>query len=307
MSSVSAIIVNWNNGELLARALTSLYGEVDEIVVVDNASEDGSAEMVHASFPDARLLVQARNTGFACGVNTGTRVASGDYVLLLNPDAAACPGAVARLAAFLDEHATCAAAAGLLLGEDGHPQIGWNVRRLPTLGTFAVNLLLVDKFWPRNPVTRRYLAMDMDYRVPSEVEQPAAACLLLRRSVLAAIGGMDERFYPAWFEDVDLCRRLRQAGWSIWFVPDAVFRHRGGVARGQLGQARFAVAWYRNLEAYVRKHYALPARLAIKAFILAGMVERIGASLITGRAEAAGAYGRVAAGAISGWRWTGAS
>ncbi len=307
MSSVSAVIVSWNNRELLARALTSLRGQVREILVVDNASEDGSGEMVRTSFPDVRLVAEPRNTGFAAGVNTGARAAAGEYVLLLNPDAAACPGAVDRLAAFLAAHPACAAAAGLLLDEQGQPQAGWNVRRFPTLATFAVSLLLVDRLWPQNPVTRRYVAADVDLGSPAEVEQPAAACLMLRRAAFDGIGGMDERFYPAWFEDVDLCLRLRRAGWSIAFVPDAVFSHRGGLARTQLGLGRFSVAWYRNLERYVRKHYRLPSRLAIKALIVAGMIERIVASAVAGRREAAGAYARVLAGTMSGWRWESSS
>lgn len=302
LSKVSLLIVNWNAAEWLSRCLTSLRGLSHEIIVLDNGSTDDSPDLVAHQFPECRLIRETTNLGFAGGVNAAARQASGDFLLLLNSDAEATPGAVDGLAAFLDARPDCAAVAGLLVDDSGRPQRGWNVRRLPTLPSLATNLLLVDKLWPTNPVRRWALALDIDTSAPLRVEQPAAACLMLRRSVFERIGGMDEAFHPAWFEDVDLCRRLREAGAQVWLVPAAVFRHRGGVARERLGTRGFAAAWYRNLERYVRKHHGPGALAMIKALFVIGMILRMGAGLLTGDREGIRAHAGVLRGTMTGWR-----
>ena len=294
MPTVSVIVVNWNSGDLLTRCLHSLSGIDAEVAVVDNASTDGSLERIEHRFPSVRIAPQASNLGFAGGVNAGARVTSGRYLLLLNTDAVVSPGAVATLAAFLDAHRACGAVTGKLVGEDGQPQRGWNVRRFPTVASFAVELLMIDRLWPTNPVSRRQRMLDLSYDRALAVEQPAAACLMVRREAFDALGGMDEDFYPAWFEDVDFCRRLRAAGWQVFLVPDAVVWHRGGVARHELGSRAFALAWYRNLERYVAKHHRAAARTAVKVLIVVGMAERIAASALRGDLEGMGVYAAVA-------------
>ena len=119
------------------------------------------------------------------------------------------------------------------------------------IASLATELLLIDRLWPGNPWRRHRLALDLDEGAPTEVEQPAAACLMVRRSAFDRVGGFDERFFPAWFEDVDFCRRFRAAGAAHLVPPRRRFRHRGGVARDRLGRAAFAVAWHRNLARYV--------------------------------------------------------
>jgi N-acetylglucosaminyl-diphospho-decaprenol L-rhamnosyltransferase len=299
---VSLLIVSWNAAEWLRRCLTSLRGLPHEVIVVDNGSTDGSPDLVAHQFPECHLIRETTNLGFAGGVNAAARRASGDFLLLLNSDVEATPGAVDRLAAFLDAHPDCAAVAGLLIDDAGRPQHGWNVRRLPTLLSLATNLLLVDRLWPMNPVRRRALALDIDTSAPLRVEQPAAACLMLRRSVFEQIGGMDEVFYPAWFEDVDLCRRLHEKSAQVWLVPAALFRHRGGVARERLGTRGFAAAWYRNLERYVRKHHGSGALAMIKALVVIGMILRMGVGLLAGDREAIRAHAGVLRGTMTGWR-----
>jgi len=301
MATVSVIIVSWNAAQLLDACLSSLRSEAAEVVVVDNASTDGSADVAARYDPGVRLLRQVRNEGFAGGVNAGVGAATGDHLLLLNPDAEAMPGAVAQLSRFLDEHPDAAAAAGRLVDADGRPQLGWNVRRLPALWNLVSELLLVDRLWPRNPWRRRWLALDFDATVCSEVEQPAAACLMVRRSVFQRLGGLDDRYFPAWFEDVDFCRRLRTAGGRIWFCPDAVFRHRGGVARELLGRAAFSQAWQHNLERYVRTHHGRGALLLVKCATAIGMTMRVAACIASRDNEGARAYSAVIRGSLFGW------
>lgn len=301
MAKVSLIIVSWNAAEWLSRCLTSLRGLPHEVIVLDNASTDGSADLVAGQFPECHLIREAINLGFAGGVNAAARRASGDFLLLLNSDVEATAGAVDGLTGFLETHPECAAVAGLLVDASGRPQHGWNVRRLPTLLSLAMNLLLVDNLWPGNPIRRQALALDVGTAGPVQVEQPAAACLMLRRSVFEQVGRMDEAFYPAWFDDVDLCRRLRDAGAQVWFFPGAVFRHRGGVARERLGASEFAAAWYRNMERYVRKHHGGGAAELIKALVVIGMVLRIAIDLLTGDREAFRAHAGVLRGTLTGW------
>jgi len=305
LAKVSLLIVSWNAAEWLGRCLTSLRGLPHEIIVLDNGSDDGSPDLVTRQFPECRLVRETTNLGFAGGVNAAARRAAGDFLLLLNSDVEATPGSVDRLAAFLGARPDCAAVAGLLVDEAGRPQLGWNVRRLPTLLSLATNLLLIDRLWPGNPVRRRALALDIDISAPLRVEQPAAACLMLRRSVFERIGGMDEVFHPAWFEDVDLCRRLYEEGAHVWLVPAAVFRHRGGVARGRLGKRGFAVVWYRNLERYVAKHHGSAALAAVKVLVVIGMILRMGVGLLTGQREAVRAHAGVLRGTMTGWKNSG--
>jgi GT2 family glycosyltransferase len=211
---------------------------------------------------------------------------------------------VARLASVLDAAADCAAAGGSLVGDDGQPQHGFHVRRFPTLATWTADLWLIDRIWPGNPASRRYRAEDQTRgaRLPVEVDQPAAACLMVRRDVFDAIGGMDERFHPAWFEDVDFCRRLRDAGHRILFVPDAAFVHTGGVAMRHLGLREFSRVFYRNMQRYARKHHGPLGLLASKALIVTGMLLRAAIVLPAGRRRDAGAYLAVAWDALARWR-----
>src|SRR5690606_20317112 len=164
--------------------------------------------MAARDFPTVTLIASPVNLGFAGGVNAGVHASATPWVLVLNPDVVVDEAAVTRLldgatSAAAGASGRVGAAGACLTGADGHPQAGFAVRRFPTLATLAVDLLLVDQLWPRNPVTMRYLAADLDLTIDQDVEQPAAACLLVRREAFDAVGGFDEGFHPAWFEDVD--------------------------------------------------------------------------------------------------------
>lgn len=291
--ALSILIVSWNARDLLARALRSLTPCPHELIVVDNASADGSADMVARDFPAVRLIRHESNAGFAGGVNIARRHASGERLLLLNPDIDATLDAIDELIAALNRDGRIAAVGGRLVGEDGAPQAGFHVRRFPTIATFAVDLLLLDHLWPNNPVSRRYLARDLPDDLALDVDQPAAACLMLRASVFDEVGGMDERFHPAWFEDVDLCRRIKDIGYRVRYEPRATFIHRGGVAMRTMGLGAFTRVWYRNMTRYARKHHGLVGWLAVKALIAVGMTLRVAVSLVRGDRAAVAAYAAV--------------
>lgn len=303
MPLVSVLIVSWNAREPLERCLASFPPGAFDVVVVDNASDDGSATMAASRFPWVTVVAEPTNLGFAGGVNRAASYARGDLLLLFNSDAVADPEAIGKLSAALEADASRGAAGGLLIGEDDIPQHGFHVRRFPTLATWAVDLLLVDKWWPGNPATFRYLARDVDLSGadPVEVDQPSAACLMVRRAAFEAVGGMDSGFIPAWFEDVDLCRRLTRAGWRIVAVPDARFHHQGGVAMRRLGLRAFTGIWYRNLQRYVLKHHGPAHLVVLKALIVAGMAARTLYSLLRLAPRNAAAYAVVLGEALTSW------
>lgn len=301
VASVSTLVVCWNSREFLERCLESTPPG-SQVIVVDNASTDGSQELVAERFGSVSLVRLEENVGFAAGVNCAAAGASGDYLLLLNPDAEATPYAVDRLSTFLDEHPTCGAVAGRLLSMTEDPQPAFRARRLPTLGSLAADLLLLRRLWPSNPVSRRADAADLDQSRPGQVGQLAASCLMVRRSAFQEVGGMDEQFSPAWFEDVDLCKRLHDAGWAIYSVPQAVFRHIGGMSVRALGRTRCKRIYYRNLERYVRKHHGRTAAAAVKAMLVTGMGLRVAASAICADRAGMDAFAGVLSGTLGGWK-----
>lgn len=279
---VSVLVVSWQSAAWIDRCVRSIDAADAEIIVADNGSTDGSAARARAAAPQASVLELARNLGFAGGVNAARRAAQAPRLLLLNPDAAATPGAIARLAAALDADAGLGAVAGRLVSPDGTPQPGFNVRRLPTLASLTADLLFIDHLWPGNPASARYYARDLDPDASVDVEQPAAACLMIRADVFDRLGGLDEAFWPAWWEDVDFCRRLRDAGQRIRYVPEAVFTHVGGTSVDALGSAAFDRAFAANRRRYVRKHHGAAAAALIGALGAVGSLLRRAGRAVSG-------------------------
>jgi len=314
VAEISIIIVSYNTREHLEPCLVSIEdcGAGAETVVVDNGSEDGSAQLVRHRFPDVRLITGRGNLGFAGGCNAGAAAASGDVLLFLNSDCRIRAGAVEALGRYLHRHPEAAAAAGRLVDEGGETQAGFNVRRLPTAGSIAADLLLLHRWFPGNRFSAGYRMAGFDHGRAVEVEQPAGACLMIRREVFDELGGFDPAFHPAWFEDVDLCRRLRDSGGRIFFVPGAVFEHVGGATMRRLDFKRFTAMYYRNQAVYLKKHFNPVSRLCIRTLIVAGMGLRALLALCTpvrlegpvgraGRREAAGAFLAVIPRTIFGW------
>lgn len=277
---VSIIIVTWNSERWIERCLRSIPAACEnldyEVVVYDNASADATMKCVDAArdhLPIETIRSDA-NDGFAKATNRAVAASHGRFVFLLNPDCELEPGSVTRLVEFLGQHPDAAAAAPLLEDESGDSQREFQLRRLPTLRSFAFEILLLDRLLPRNRATARHRYRDLDLTEPRRIEQPAAAALLIRRSVVEAIGEFDERFEPAWFEDVDYCRRLVDRGHSIYVVPTASSRHFGGASLEHLSHARFLRVWYRNMWLYARKWFSRGQVEALRWFVVAGMLLR---------------------------------
>jgi N-acetylglucosaminyl-diphospho-decaprenol L-rhamnosyltransferase len=299
----SVIIVTFNSAGSIEPCLRAFRRQDDrqqwERIVVDNASRDQTVAAVQSADPDARLIQNPRNFGFAAAANRGVQAAAAasEILLLLNPDAVARPAALRELARALQSD-DVVAAGGLLLRADSQPDRGFVVRRFPTVASMAAEILLLNRLWPRNPLNRRYRCLDLDYAQAQDVDQPAGACLAVKRRAFESIGGFDESFFPVWFEDVDFCRRLRAQG-RIVYCPGAIFAHTGGHSVNKLPLADRQLFWYRNLLRYFRKHDTPSAVAVLRACIALGMALRSLAALVgfsprdSGVREALRAYGGV--------------
>ena len=287
---VVAVIVTHNSEHQIVACLTSL-GQAVRPVVVDNASSDNTCALVEQEHPGTVLVRNPENRGFAAAVNQGIAASDEPFVLLLNPDA--------NLFTPIDDLVEqclmpgVGAAAGQLLNPQGQPQLGFNVRAFPTATTFAFETLGWNRFWPSNPVNRRYRLPDFDTDREQDIEQPAGAFLMLRRDALKAVGGLDEQFHPLWFEDVDLCRRLHYAGYRIRYVPSCMAQHEGAHSLKSIDLELQCLAWYGNLLRFSDRHFSGWVFLWLVPVVLAGVFGRWCWSLATGKQIERKAYAKV--------------
>jgi N-acetylglucosaminyl-diphospho-decaprenol L-rhamnosyltransferase len=269
--------------------------------IVDN-SGTAPPPPPHDGPPTAtRWLRPGRNLGFAGGVNAGLAASSAPLVLILNPDAVPEHGALDSLLAGFAAHPEAAGLAPRLQGPGGEAQFGWQLRCLPTL----TDCLRQTLPWPTSADAG---AAGAEPPPGAAVEQPAAAALALRRATLVAAGGLDERFHPAWFEDVDLARRLRQAGAVVLYWPAARFRHALGSTVRRLGYGRFLFIYYRNLDRYLRKHHGAAAAWTARLLLLPSLALRLPLLAVrlprraATRRDAATGLLQAIAGTATGWR-----
>jgi GT2 family glycosyltransferase len=286
----SVAIINWNSGSRLRPCVESLLltTTTSEILVIDNASEDSSMESIEGFRNRVHFVRNSTNRGFAAGVNQAFQSTSSSYVLILNPDVRAMPGAVELLEEFLKDHPRAGAAGGHV-GDKYLPK------------AFPTAISLVRENLGTRGQTPRPHPMEpgdegSDPLAPIPVEQPAAAALMIRRDAYDEIGGFDEQFYPAWYEDVDFCRRLKARGWDIYFVPRAEFNHEGGYSANALGPETFVRSYYGNQLRYAKKHFGWLGRAVVRTSIAVGMIGRM-----IGKPKHAGAYGKAFIGVLKGW------
>jgi GT2 family glycosyltransferase len=251
------------------RALGALADGI-EVIVVDNASSDGSATMVRERFPSVRLVANTANRGFAQANSQVIPESTGRYVLLLNPDTVVEPGALAALVRFLDTHADAAAAGARLLNEDG--SLFSSCSPAPTLGRELWRLFHLDAIWP----WATYRMRSWDPETPRVVDVVQGACMLLRRAALDEVGLLDGDYFM-YSEEVDLCHRLRRRGWQVWWVPQARVVHLGGQSTRQVAAAMF-IRLYQSKVLYFRKNHGRRAARVYKAILLAASLARIALS-----------------------------
>jgi N-acetylglucosaminyl-diphospho-decaprenol L-rhamnosyltransferase len=231
-AAIDVAIVTANSREMTLACVRSLLSELGlRIAIVDNGSQDGSAEALREELGERGTVIEAAEPlGFAAASNLAARAGNAPLILFLNSDILAVAGAVEALRDELDARPRAVTAGGRLVdpGTD-NTQPGYRPRRFPKLASLVVVMLGIEMLWPGNPVTRSYHGTDIDESsTQSIVGQPAAAALMVRRDVFERLGGFDERFW-FWFEDSDLLRRLSDEGEILW-VPRAVFEHLGGAS-----------------------------------------------------------------------------
>jgi len=251
---LSIVIVSWNVRELLSRCLSSVitYGPSGtQIIVVDNASSDGSADLVQQKYPTVEVIKNSRNVGFAAGTNQGLAVATGEFILLLNPDTEIRDDAISPLIDFLTTQQRVAAIGPELLNPDSTHQV--SVRRFPQLRDQFFVLMKMRRLERFIPALRRYYA-EPPAGTPIAVDQIMGAAMLIPRAALTALGPLDDGF-PNWFEEVDWCRRAHARGWRIMYAPISQVVHHGGSSFNQIlsiakhrwmlrGLLRYARRWW---------------------------------------------------------------
>jgi len=265
---LSICIVSWNTSELLRACLRSIFeyppDEPFEVIVVDNASRDGSAEMVRTEFPQVLLIANSENRGYARGNNQAIERAQGEFILLLNPDTEMRPGTLRNAICFLREHPEVGAIGAKQVFPDGRVQP--SVRGFPTPRNLLFEVLGLARLFPRSRLFGAYRMRWFRYDRPMPVDQPMGTFLLVRRAVIEQVGLMDEAF-PLFFNDVDWCYRIWQAGWSIWFVPQVEILHHGGASTKQVRRGAICES-HRALEQFYRKHYRSRLPLLLYALIV---------------------------------------
>ena len=290
MSGITVVVVTWNSAPVIASCLESCSEY--PVILVDNASADGTLSVARA-FANVHIVANESNRGFAAAVNQGVAKCETEFVLLLNPDVTLL-NAVEPLAEALQREDT-GAAAGQLVDGGGQPQRGFGIRRFPRPLTLIFEVLGINRVFPWNPVNRQYRELRRNLDQRGEVDQPAGAFLMFSREMWSRLNGFDEGFYPVWFEDVDFCKRAREAGYRIIYNPAVKARHRGGHSIGSLpGECR-ELYWYVSLLRYAVKRYRPAAFRAVSAAVMPGALLRAIISLFAGRGAAvAAAYCKVA-------------
>jgi len=255
------------------------------VIVVDNASSDGTCERVR-QFPGVELLANSQNEGFAGAVNKGVGALDTEFALVLNPDVRL----LSPIEAFCEAGADLAT--GKLVDSKGEMQAGFVLRRFPEPITLIFEVLGLNRVWPGNAVNRRYRYLDGGL---DEELQPAGAFLMFRREVWRKLGGMDTEFRPIWFEDVDFCKRAWDAGYQARYVPEVVAMHRGGHSIKILNWRCREVYWYASLLRYASKHYRRRAFLGVSGAVLLSSVPRAVLGVFRWRSfQAITVYARIA-------------
>jgi GT2 family glycosyltransferase len=268
---LAVVVVNYNAGGHLLACLTSVLamaGDASlEVVVVDNASRDGSARAAAERFPEVRVIETGTNRGFAAGVNVGLRTTTAPFAFVLNPDAEVTVGTLGALVKLARERPRAGLIGPLIRSADG--SLYPSGRTFPSV-VQAVGHAFVGPFDPSNRWTDAYTMSGWDRTTERSVDWVSGSAMLLRRAALDQIGLLDEGFF-LYGEELDLCTRLRDGEWDVVFTPEVEVTHEGGVSTGR--SRRMNLIHSRSIYRYYRKHRArgwrrvsLPfARAALRA------------------------------------------
>ncbi len=292
MDDLGIVILNWNTCDLLRRCLETVFASRGDfayrVIVVDNASTDGSAAMVRETFPQAELIESPVNGGYAHGNNLGLRVlgyrGKGDvspaaprYALLLNPDTEVPPEGLYRMVRFMDSRPDVGVAGAKLVLPDGSLDKACR-RGFPTPLVSLYHFLGLGKLFPNSPRFARYNMTYLDPDIETEVDSVVGAYMQVRREAIEAAGLLDEAFFM-YGEDIDWAFRIKSAGWKIVYHPQVVVKHVKRAASRQSQKAQFE--FWRAMLIFYRKHYRATTPFWLHSLIMLGLMMKGGRGLWT--------------------------
>ncbi len=274
-TNLSVIIVNYNAGHYLGDCLRSLFDQTSdgplEVIIVDNASTDGSIAPVRATYPQVKIVANNSNAGFAAASNQGINQASGNFILLLNPDTQVFPGTIKKTMAFLKQTPEAGIVGCRLLDETREPYSSY--RTFPTAWDYLFDSLFLTKLFPGSRLFGRFYLTNKIFIKPTEVDVVQGAFFLLKRELLDDIGLLDERFF-LYAEDRDYCFRAKAAGWKVFVYPDAEAMHIGGASARHHAPEMF-IQQIKSTLLFHRKYDSNRSAKRIKAILLLGVVLRV--------------------------------
>lgn len=279
--TLSVALCTFRCREKVRECLESIFADggvaEPEVIVVDNASGDGTVEMIGSLFPRVELIVNSENRGFSRAVNQALRRATGRYLLVLNPDMVVLDNALAALVGFMESNPDCGACGGDGLSPQGVSQPQFT-RAVPTPLTALFHFLHLDRLFPRSRLFGRYNYTWADRSSVLDVEALSGACILVRREALEEVGLLDET-YPMYAEDLDWCLRFREAGWRVCYVPTARFIHyHGQSSRKNRVWAR--KQFYLTMRVFYQKHLRADYPALVNALVDAGILLGLGLGLL---------------------------
>ena len=279
MTDTVVIVVSYNTRELTVQAVAAArkatVGLDARVVVADNGSSDGTTEAVRAADPEVTVLVNVDNPGYGAAVNRAAAALPAKHVCAMNADVVLEPACLATLRRFLDAHPACGLVGPALAYADGTPQP--SAKRFPTLTLALGEVLGLHRAAPRNPWVRRFYYDDRDLTSDALVDMVSGAVMLLRRAAFDAVGRFDEGFWM-YFEETDLCRRLRSRGHSVAFCPGAQATHYYGASTRQTSVRQ--IEYYLSYVRYFRKHHGRGSAALLRAVVAAGALARMTALVV---------------------------
>jgi GT2 family glycosyltransferase len=280
MIDASIILVSYNTIDFTRQCLKSIYNNVKdisfEVICIDNHSQDGTSEMIKNDFKDVLLIESEENLGYARANNLGISRSTGRYVILLNSDTVVLPGSLEQTIEFMQRNPDAGAASPKLLNPDG--SIQYCIRSLPDIKTAFFQSIGWHKLFPGNKITAKYYKIDLDYNKVLSVDSIGTTCYVIRREVLEKVGLLSEDFF-LYNVDLDYNKRIKDAGYNIYYLPKPQIIHYGGVSVNQ-NSLRGLIEQHQGMWRMYRKHYALRKNIFVNCFIFAAIFLRLQVKLI---------------------------
>ena len=279
MNDTAVIVVSYNTRDLTLQAVASARKATDgldaRVIVADNGSADGTVEAVRAAYPEVTILENPDNPGYGAAINRAASAQRSTHLCAMNADVVLEPGSLLKLRRFLAMNRSCGLVGPALAYPDGKPQR--SAKRFPTLGLALGEILALHALAPDNRWVRRFYYEDQDLTRDAEVDTVSGSVMMLRAEAFETVRGFDEEF-RMYFEETDLCRRLRDGGHSVAFCPGARAVHRHGASTRQTSVRQ--VEYYVSYVRYFRKHHSRAAAAILRAAVVLGALSRMAALVV---------------------------